>query len=107
MPIIFKVWERGELNFLSFSFNFPAFCFRGIQTAAEAIDSNGNLFFGLMDPLAIACWDSSTPFSKDNIRIVMQNNETLQFASGMKVIESSLGQEDLWIVTNRLQVKLN
>lgn len=74
--------------------------------AAQAMDSNGNLFFVLMNPIAIACWDTTTPYSIENIKIVLQNDSTLQFASGVKVIKNLLGQEELWIVTNRFQVNI-
>lgn len=69
------------------------------------MDSNGNLFFGLMGPIAIACWDSSRPYSRDNMRVVAQNKETLQFASGMKVVRNRKGIEELWILTCRFQVR--
>jgi Major royal jelly protein len=77
---------------------------RGVKTAAEAMDRNGNLLFVLWDPLAIVCWDSSTPYNRDNIKILYRNDEILQFASGMKIVENGKGQEELWIFTNRLQV---
>lgn len=32
---------------------------RGTQSAAQAIDKNGNLFFGMLSPLALACWVSA------------------------------------------------
>jgi Major royal jelly protein len=76
---------------------------RGVKTAAQAMDRNGNLFFVLWEPLAIVCWDSSTPYNRDNIMIVYRNDQTLQFASGMKIVEDARGQEELWLVTNRLQ----
>lgn len=69
------------------------------------MDSNGNLFFVLLDPLALACWDSSTPYNTDNIKIIYRNDATLQFSSGMKVVRNPNGVEELWFVTNRLQVK--
>lgn len=68
------------------------------------MDSRGNLYFGLMDPIAIACWDSTLPYKKQNIRLVARNPNTLQFPTGMKVIRNFLGDEELWTVTNRLQV---
>lgn len=77
---------------------------RGIQTAAQAMDSNGNLFFVLMDPIALACWDSSMPYSTKNIKIVYENRETLQFASGLKIVKNRKGAEEIWIMTNRYQV---
>uniref|UniRef100_A0A182QYV1 Bee-milk protein n=1 Tax=Anopheles farauti TaxID=69004 RepID=A0A182QYV1_9DIPT len=73
------------------------------QSVAEAMDSNGNLFFGLLEQNAIACWDSSTPYHPANIRIVSQNSETLQFASGIKIVRNRQGVEELWVLTCRFQ----
>lgn len=83
---------------------FKAIGSRGNQTAAEAMDSNGNLFFVLFNPIALACWDSSTPYSVENIKIVQQNDTTLQFASGLKVVKNLFGVEEIWIMTIRYQV---
>lgn len=71
---------------------------------AQAMDSNGNLFFVLMNPLALVCWDSTTKYSTENIRVLVQNDVTLQFASGLKVIKNLDGNEELLITTIRLQV---
>lgn len=79
---------------------------RGVQSAAQAMDKNGNLFFGQMDPISIACWDSSKSYDSSNIRVVVQNDETLQFASGMKIITNRNGEEELWVLTNRIQVRI-
>lgn len=76
---------------------------RGSQAAAQAMDSNGNLYFGLMNPIAVVCWDSDLPYKTDNMRIVVRNDQTLQFVSGMKVVRDTLGQEELWAVSCRLQ----
>jgi Major royal jelly protein len=75
-----------------------------LSTIAQAMDSNGNLFFVTLDPLAVVCWDSTTPYSTDNIKIVLRNDATLQFASGVKVVKNLHGKEELWILTNRFQV---
>lgn len=80
--------------------------FRGSHSSAEAMDSNGNLFFGIWNPIGIACWHYSMPYTPANIHIVAQNNETLQFPSGVKVIKNLYGQEELWVATMKLQVKL-
>lgn len=77
---------------------------RDIQTPAEAMDSNGNLFFVLINPLALVCWDTSLPYSPENIKIVERNDSTLQFASGMKIIRNLDGNEEIWIITIRFQV---
>lgn len=67
------------------------------------MDRYGNLYFGLMDPIALACWNINTPYDKYNIKLVSQNEETLQFASGVKIIVNRLGEEELWVLTNRFQ----
>lgn len=77
---------------------------RGTQSAAEVMDRNGNIFFGLMNPIAIACWNYNRQYKIENIRIVCQNDQTLQFASGMSIFTHSNGDEELWILTNRIQV---
>ena len=69
------------------------------------MDKNGNLYFVLLNPLAIVCWDSSTSYKTDNIKILYRNDETMQFAGGMKVVTNLVGDEELWLVTNRLQVR--
>uniref|UniRef100_A0A1B0CXD0 Putative major royal jelly protein n=1 Tax=Lutzomyia longipalpis TaxID=7200 RepID=A0A1B0CXD0_LUTLO len=76
---------------------------RGTQSAAEATDGNGNLFFGLMNPIAIACWDTNTEYNKRNIKIVAQNDQTLQFASGLKIVLNGRGEEELWVLTSSFQ----
>lgn len=78
-----------------------------LRFAAQAMDKNGNLYFVLLNPLAIFCWDSSTSYKSQNIKMVYKNDETLQFASGMKVVTNLVGEEELWLVTNRLQVFIN
>lgn len=69
------------------------------------MDSNGNLFFVLVNPMALVCWDSSTPYTIDNIKVIYRDDETLQFASGVKIVRNAIGIEELWIMTNRFQVR--
>lgn len=73
-------------------------------SAAEAIDSNGNLFFGLDSPSVIACWNIGKSFNKNNVKYPVRNDATLQFISGMKIIKNTYGEEELWTVSNRFQV---
>ena len=60
---------------------------RSSQSAAQAMDKNGVLFFGLMSDMAIGCWNSKDypEFGGNNIEKVVADRETLQFASGIKV----------------------
>lgn len=79
---------------------------RGTQSSSEAMDSNGNLFFSLTNPIGIACWDSTARYTKENMRIVAQNDQTLQFGSGVKVIRNRRGKDELWVLSCRFQVCL-
>lgn len=68
------------------------------------MDSNGYLYYGLEDPCAIQCWDSRKPFTSENIETIAENEQTLQFVSGMKVIRNKNGNEELWTMSCRFQV---
>ncbi|KAL0841218.1 hypothetical protein ABMA28_014953 [Loxostege sticticalis] len=73
------------------------------QSAAEAMDRNGIMYFGLMEPPSIWCWNSATEFSPRNFHQVAVNRETLQFASGVKVINNLKGEQELWVLTSSFQ----
>jgi hypothetical protein len=75
-------------------------------SAAQAMDQNGNLFFGMIANNAIGCWNTHKPYNLLNIRNVAQNPETMQFISGMKVIKNRKGKEELWILSCRFQVMI-
>lgn len=68
------------------------------------MDENGNLFFGINNPIGVACWDSSTNYNRDNIRVVLQNDETLQFVSSLKILKDDSGDECMFTVSCRFQV---
>lgn len=99
------------------------------------MDKFGNMFFGMLNPLALACWvsahnseplqwpfwidilfsfgepqqpqDSRTDYNQQNIKIVAQSDEILQFVTGLKIITNGNGEEELWLLTNRFQVRAN
>ncbi|XP_018570749.1 major royal jelly protein 3 isoform X2 [Anoplophora glabripennis] len=77
---------------------------RRTQSAAEAIDKNGVMFFGLMSDVKIACWNSKGEYG-DRLYsdIVASDPVTLQFASGVKVVKNRKGIQELWILTSRFQ----
>lgn len=83
--------------------DFKSIGVRGTQSTSETFDMNGNLFFGLVNPIAIACWDSDMPYNPRNIKVVAQNDQTLQFTSGIKIIKDLEKREELWAVSNRFQ----
>ncbi|KAG5882679.1 hypothetical protein JTB14_026090 [Gonioctena quinquepunctata] len=88
-PEIFHTFQRG----------------RGTQSAAEAINKDGILFFGLMSDVKIACFNTNKDGYGDSTstNIIADNPVTLQFASGMKVIKNGRGIEELFILTSRFQ----
>lgn len=67
------------------------------------MDRKGILYFGLMEPPSIWCWNSATEFSPRNFHAVAIDKETLQFASGVKVVMNAKGEEELWVLTSSFQ----
>lgn len=67
------------------------------------MDKSGVLFFGLLTPCSIACWNSATEYSPNNIDTIVHNHETLQFPSGVKIVNNMEGQQELWVISCRLQ----
>lgn len=96
-------WDR---NLESMPRKFQEIGERPSQATAEAMDKNGNLFFGLENPIGIACWDSEKPFTGENLKIVVEDNQTLQFVSGLKIIPNKKGKQELWATSCRFQVKV-
>lgn len=76
---------------------------RSSQSAAEAIDRNGIMYFGLMEPPSIWCWNTGTQFATENFHKVAIDRETLQFASGIKVVNNLKGEQELWVLTSSFQ----
>lgn len=94
-----------EANRNAYANAFQVLGARGTQSAAEAIDSCGNLFFGLNSLDEIACWDTEKrPYNRGAIRTLVKDDVKLQFASGMKIKRNTEGEEELWVLTNRFQV---
>ena len=97
-----SAWEN---NVNSYPREFRVLGSRGSQSAASAIDSNGNLFFGMNSDNALACWNiAQRPLKPRAVRTLVKDDEKLQFIAGMKVIRNTDGDEELWVVTNRIQV---
>lgn len=76
---------------------------RPTQAASQAMDSNGIMYFGMMNPPAIYCWNTATEFSQRNFHLLAIDEETLQFASGVKVVNNIRGEEELWVLTSSFQ----
>lgn len=67
------------------------------------MDNNGVLYFGLMEPPGVFCWNSATEFSPNNFHQIAIDKETLQFSSGMKVVNNLKGEQELWVLTSSFQ----
>lgn len=67
------------------------------------MDQSGILYFGMMDPPSVWCWNTATEFHAKNFHAVAINQETLQFASGLKIVRNSKGEEELWVLTSSFQ----
>lgn len=80
---------------------------RASQAGVQATSRRGVIFFQLVQLTAIACWDIGKPFTPKNVVIIAQDEETLQYVSGIKVITNRAGEEELWFNTNRLQKTIN
>lgn len=95
-------WQNNENSYPS---AFKILGPRGSQSAASAIDTNGNLFFGMNNMNALGCWHTAKrPLTRVAVKTLVKDDERLQFAAGMKVIQNSEKEDELWIVTNRFQV---
>lgn len=80
---------------------------RASQAGVQATSRRGVIFFQLVQLTAIACWNIEKPFAPENIVIIAQDEATLQYVSGIKVIINDRGEEELWFNTNRLQKTIN
>lgn len=126
-----RIFERNpnaaSNSFQTFNYQRPS------QSAAEAMNKDGILFYSLLSQTALACWNSQNnpELNENDVAILVQNSETLQFPSGLKVIfifslnyiefnlysndyviintilsqvSSTLnGSEELWMITVRFQ----
>lgn len=66
------------------------------------MDNSGILYFGILSPPSIFCWNSRTQFIDDNFYRISVNRITLQFSSGMKIVNGKHGPE-LWVLTSSYQ----
>lgn len=76
---------------------------RGTQTINQAMDKNGNIYFGLSDPIGIGAWNIRTEYKRENIRLVLQDDDLFQYAADLQVAENCDGEEELFILTDRMQ----
>ncbi|KAJ8687624.1 hypothetical protein QAD02_023420 [Eretmocerus hayati] len=81
------------------------------QATAMVFSSNGTLFYGLTEDIAIGCWNLNKTLKSENLGIPLIDKQRLQFMSGLKIITNpkrfrqglSHGKERLLMMTNRIQ----
>ncbi|XP_017150086.1 protein yellow [Drosophila miranda] len=76
---------------------------RGSQCVAAAMSETGMLLCGLVKPASILAWNTQTPYTHQNLVMLIEDEERLQFMSGLKIVRNHEGKEELWALSNRLQ----
>lgn len=78
---------------------------RKSECAASAMDSRNNLYCVTLNPIKLFAWNTNTPYTTRNFGNLPAKSSELQFVSGMKVVRNPGGQEELWMLSNRFQVR--
>lgn len=78
---------------------------RKSECAASAMDSRNNLYCVTFNPIKLFAWNTKTPYTTRNFGNLPAKSSDLQFVSGMKVVRNPSGQEELWMLSNRFQVR--
>ncbi|XP_054013471.1 major royal jelly protein 1-like [Hylaeus anthracinus] len=74
------------------------------QLSAKAMSRKGTLFFGITRNASIGCWNERKALTEDNMLIIAQDPEDLQFVSGAKVVKGRYQvSEELLVLSNRYQ----
>lgn len=68
-----------------------------------AVDRDGIAYFGLMSETSVNCWHTGNSDYGKSIETVYRNPVTMQFPSGVKIIDNLKGQQELWVLTSRFQ----
>ncbi|SPP74757.1 protein yellow [Drosophila guanche] len=76
---------------------------RGSQCVASAMSETGMLLCGLVKPASILAWNTQTAYTHQNLVMLIEDEERLQFTSGLKIVRNHEGKEELWALSNRLQ----
>lgn len=58
------------------------------------------MFYNLVTRDSIGCWDSSKPYKRSNLGVVVRSSETLVFPNDIKVDQEE--RQSVWIITNKL-----
>ncbi|XP_011208687.2 protein yellow-like [Bactrocera dorsalis] len=76
---------------------------RSSSTAAEAMDSQGNLYFVTFNPIKLTYWSPNATYTPENEIEIPADPQLIEFVSGMKVHTNDTGVEELWMLSDRFQ----
>jgi hypothetical protein len=76
---------------------------RGVrgQSSTSGISRNGIQFYNLVQRSSVGCWDTNKPYTKENLGVVEQNQEIINFPNDMK-LDHEEPLQNLWVLSNRL-----
>ncbi|XP_049303815.1 protein yellow isoform X1 [Bactrocera dorsalis] len=76
---------------------------RSSPCAAQAMDSQNNLYFVTFNPIKLTRWSPKKPYTPKNELDIPADPQLIEFVSGMKVHKNKAGIEELWMTSNRFQ----
>ncbi|XP_039960770.1 protein yellow-like [Bactrocera tryoni] len=76
---------------------------RSSPCAAQAMDSQNNLYFVTFNPIKLTRWSPKKPYTPKNELDIPADPKLIEFVSGMKVHKNKAGIEELWMTSNRFQ----
>ncbi|KAL7286307.1 hypothetical protein TKK_0019480 [Trichogramma kaykai] len=77
-------------------------------TAPLVFSREGVLFYGLSEEIALGCFNFTDPINfSQSYKIVLRDQERLQFISGLKIVLNEEGEEELLVMSNRMQKVYN
>lgn len=68
------------------------------QSTLQVVTEDGIAIFAVLAKYALYCWNTKLPYTSNNLHLIYQNDETLQFISGMKLLGDAL-----LVTSSRLQ----
>ncbi|XP_016928495.2 dopaminechrome tautomerase [Drosophila suzukii] len=76
---------------------------RRSECAASAIDGRNNVYCVTFNPIKLFVWNVNSLYNPRSFGNLPAKSDELQFVSGMKVVRTPEGQEELWLLSNRFQ----
>lgn len=78
---------------------------RASECVATATDSRDNVYCVTFNPIELISWNTNSRYNNKSFRKIPVNPQLFEFVSGMKVVTNKDGKEELWMISNRFQVR--